>query len=289
MAGAGLTNGTTAGERRSRQLAAQEGAPAARSRSPQELRAVASAFYGNDPAGTLLFWRGWSLHDRQTRLNDRLAMPPSPSWAAGSIVGYEPQTVEPIAEIDHAPGGYAGIEWRYGRRASVQLAYYDNRADPYAFSSGQWGWDTRFGISAYKSRCRASGDLSRSGCSGDTRWLIGARPDGTLASMAALVEDRLAASFAMLTRVVRGKHRVSIRYDDFEVLRREPPPALRSDAGHAWTAAYRYAPPGRIALGAEWLRIESRRDLWGDFYAVPYRAAESQLRFVIELKLHTGP
>jgi hypothetical protein len=33
--------------------------------SPHELRVFASAFYGNDPAGTFLFWRGWSLHDRQ--------------------------------------------------------------------------------------------------------------------------------------------------------------------------------------------------------------------------------
>ena len=38
----------------------------------QEIRAFAAGFYGNDPAGTLLYWRGWGLHDRQSRLNDEL-------------------------------------------------------------------------------------------------------------------------------------------------------------------------------------------------------------------------
>src|SRR5690606_3431571 len=112
--------------------------------SPHELRAFAAAFYGNDPAGTLLFWRGWSLHDRQTRLNDRLALPPAPVWSAGTVVGMRPQTLEPIAEIDRRPGTYAGAEWRYGRRALVQVAHYDNGADPLVFSGGQWGWDTTF-------------------------------------------------------------------------------------------------------------------------------------------------
>ena len=60
--------------------------------SPHELVAFASGFYGNDPAGTLLFWRGWSLHDRQSRLNDQLPMPPMPIWRNGTIVGSVPQS-----------------------------------------------------------------------------------------------------------------------------------------------------------------------------------------------------
>ena len=65
--------------------------------SPHELGAFAAPFYGNDPGGTLLFWRGWALHDRQTRLNDRLPMPPLPVWNwTGTIVGSTPQSVEPF-------------------------------------------------------------------------------------------------------------------------------------------------------------------------------------------------
>ena len=95
--------------------------------SAHELRAFAAGFYGNDPAGTLLFWRGWSLHDRQTRLNDELEIPPMPFTT-------RPQRLSPFMETDHRPGVYAGVEWRYARRALVQFARYDNRADPWSFS-----------------------------------------------------------------------------------------------------------------------------------------------------------
>ena len=106
-------------------------------RSAHEVRAFAAGFYGNDPAGTLLFWRGWSLHDRQSRLNDELLIPPRP-------FSTRPQNLSPFMETDHRPGGYAGVEWRYAQRALVQFARYDNRADPYSFSDGQWGWGTDF-------------------------------------------------------------------------------------------------------------------------------------------------
>ena len=52
--------------------------------------------------------------------------------------------MSPFEEIDHRPGVYAGLEWRYAQRALVQVARYDNRADPTAFSDGQWGWGTDF-------------------------------------------------------------------------------------------------------------------------------------------------
>src|SRR5690606_38369148 len=112
--------------------------------SPHELGAFASGFYGNDPAGTLLFYRGWSLHDRQSRLGDRLPMPPAPVWQNGAVIGHTPQKLRPFHEIDHEPGAYAGLEWRYARRGLVQLSHYDNRADPNAYAGGQWGWRTAF-------------------------------------------------------------------------------------------------------------------------------------------------
>ena len=108
------------------------------------LRAFAAGFYGNDPAGTLLFWRGWSLHDRQTRLHDRLHIPDLPVWRSGAVVGTAPNSVAPFGETDDRPGAYAGIEWRYARRVLAQFARYDNRADPYSFEDTQWGWRTAF-------------------------------------------------------------------------------------------------------------------------------------------------
>lgn len=74
------------------------------------LEAVASALLLTWSRTTLLYWRGWALHDRQARLGDRLALPPAPQRRQGEIVVVEPQTVEPIDEIDHEPGAYAGLK-----------------------------------------------------------------------------------------------------------------------------------------------------------------------------------
>jgi hypothetical protein len=252
--------------------------------SPHELGAFAAGFYGNDPAGTLLFWRGWSLHDRQSRLHDRLPMPPMPRWnQAGIIVGTVEQTFEPFREIDHRPGVYAGVEWRYARRALLQLARYDNRADPYAFADGQWGWQTSFTQIAVQVSFPAQLGLVAQWLSGETYWITGARPDGLLALSSQLVEDRFDAKFLMLTRVVHGAHRFSLRYDAFDMARTLA--AVPSETGHAWTFAYRYQRSKRLSGGFEWLRVESRRDLWSAFYGAAPRASEHQLRLQLSVKL----
>ena len=254
--------------------------------SPHELRTFAAAFYGNDPAGTLVFWRGWSLHDRQTRLNDRLPMPPMPVWdSSGTIVGYTEQSVEPFDEIDHKPGYYAGVEWRYARRVLLQLARYDNRADPGAFADGQWAWQTAFTHVAAQVSLPGEFGLLAQWLRGDTYWIAGARPNGTLGWGASLVEDALEAKFLMLTRVVHGAHRFSLRYDTFGVDREDTASGFYSDEGRAWTFGYRYERSARLSGGVEWLRIESARELWEDFYAVDEDATERQIRVQVTLKL----
>jgi hypothetical protein len=255
--------------------------------SLQELRAFAAGFYGGDPAGTLLFWRGWGLHDRQTRFNDKLPMPPTPIWdATGTIVGFRDQWVRPLDEIDHRPGAYLGLAWRYSSRALVQLLSYDNRADANAFRDGQWGWHTRFaGLSAQISLPGQLGLLTES-LKGSTYWIVGARPDGTLSPRAELVEDGFAASYLILTRVLHSAHRLSLRYDSFDMTREEAVPQLHSDAGRAWTLAYRYARNERLSGGIEWLNVRSSRDLWAVFYGVPRTATERELRLQVTYKIN---
>lgn len=255
-----------------------------RSGTPHELGAFAAGFYGNDPAGTLLFWRGWALHDRQSRLNDRLSLPPLPVWDfTGTIVGTAPNSVEPFEEIDDRPGAYAGIEWRYARRALLQLAHYDNRTDPYAFRAGQWGWGTSFSQIATQVQLPASLGLIVQWLEGDTDWVTGARANGRLGPVAELVEDRFEARFMLLTRLVRGVHRVSLRYDDFAMTRTGAPDPTEN--GHAWTLAYRYQRSPRLSGGVEWLRVSTRRDLWSAFYGAPRRATERELRLQLNVRL----
>ncbi|MBN1240804.1 MAG: hypothetical protein JXB36_20040 [Gammaproteobacteria bacterium] len=256
--------------------------------SPQEIGVFAAGFYGNDPAGTLLFWRGWSLHDRQTRLHDRLPMPPLPLWSDGAIVGHEEQWLEPFDEIDGKPGGYAGVEWRYGRRALVQLSRYDNRADPYAFSGGQWGWHTRFNhLSAQLALPRGFGLIAQ-WLDGSTDWLTATTPDGRHTPFTEHVEDTLEAKYVMLTRLVRDAHRVSLRYDGFEVRRDEAPPQLVADSGRAWTLAYRYERPALFDVTVEWQQIGSRRDLWPFLYGAQPRARERILSVGVVLRLDSS-
>ena len=247
-------------------------------RSQHELRAFAAAFYGNDPAGTLLFWRGWSLHDRQTRLNDELEIPPLPFTTA-------PQRLDSFEEIDGRAGAYVGVEWRYGRRALVQLARYDNRADPYAFSGGQWGWGTDFDHLAVQISLPAQIGLVAQRLEGATEWIPGARADGTFEPWAFFAHDELEARFVLLTRQFGRAQRVTLRYDTFSIERPAAAPVLRSDRGRAWTLSYRIAPTERLSGGIEWLRIDSRRDLLPLFYALPAAHTEDQFRIQLSYRL----
>jgi hypothetical protein len=247
-------------------------------RSNHEVRAFASGFYGNDPAGTLLFWRGWSLHDRQSRLGDELEIPPRPFSTT-------PQVLEPFRETDHRPGFYGGVEWRYARRALVQLARFDNRADPYSFSDGQWGWATDFNHLAVQVSLPAEVGLVAQWLDGATEWLTAALPNGNRMPISEYVHDELESRFMLLTRKFGVAHRVSLRYDTFSLVRPAAEPILYSDRGHAWTLSYRIEPTKRISGGVEWLRIDSRRDVLPMFYATSPEHTEDQLRLQLSYRL----
>jgi hypothetical protein len=246
--------------------------------SAHELRAFAAGFYGNDPAATLLFWRGWSLHDRQSRLNDELAIPPLP-FTTG------PQRLTPFMETDHEPGAYAGLEWRYARRALVQFARYDNRADPWSFSDGHWGWATDFNHLAVQVSLPADLGLIFQWMDGTTEWLSGALPNGTRLPTSERVQDRFDSQFIMLTRTLGSKQRLAVRYDTFETQRPRAVPVLHSDEGHAWTLSYRIEATDRFSGGIEWLRIDSERDLWPLFYGTAREQSEDQLRLQLSYRL----
>jgi hypothetical protein len=247
-------------------------------RSGHEIRAFAAGFYGNDPAGTLLFWRGWGLHDRQSRLNDELQIPPRPFTT-------QPQNLEPFMETDHRPGGYAGVEWRYARRALVQFARYDNRADPFSFRDGQWGWGTDFNHLAVQVGLPAELGLIVQSMAGTTEWLTAALPNGMRMPISEHVRDEFESTFVMLTRKLGGNHRLAMRYDTFSIERPAATPILYSDDGHAWTLSYRVEASERLSGGIEWLRVESRRDLWPMFYNTAPDQTEDQLRLQLSYRL----
>jgi hypothetical protein len=253
--------------------------------SPHRLGAFAAAFYGNDPAGTLLFWRGFALHGRQTRLNDRLALPPAPVFGAnGAVIGLRAQTLEPFAEIDDEPGYYAGIEWRYARRALAQIAIYDNRADPGSFRDGQWSWRTRFHHAALQLGLPRDFGLISQWMAGATYWLTAATSTGLTTPATTLARDDFESTFVMLTKRISATHRVSLRYDEFDL---ERIGELDIDSGNAWTLAYHHQSTPKLGVVVEWLSIKSARDLWSAFYGLPRETTERQLRVQLNYRLHS--
>jgi hypothetical protein len=253
--------------------------------SPHQLNVFASAFWGNDPAATLLFWRGWSVHDRQTRLNDRLSIPSIPAFGAGGISLID-QTTAPFVETDSQPGFYAGAEWRFANRLRAQIGAYDNRADPWSFSDQQWGWNTRFWSASLQTELPKGLGLIAQWMGGDTGWISGARQDGTISGRGTFVVDHFDSAFLLLTRQFAARHRASLRYETFAVERPDSALIPTSDDGDALTLSYRYSPGNRFSASVEWLEITSERDLWTRFYSAPRSATERLLRVQLMLDLN---
>lgn len=253
-------------------------------RSPHDLTLNAAAFVGNDPTGTLLAWRGWSVHGRQSGVYERLPLPALPSFESGGAFEHQAQWLEPFREIDNRIGYYLGGEWDYTDRARFHLHYYDNRGDPTAFevrgqgyyssdSAVQYAWDTRFWHAGW--RFRLPGRLNLFG-----QWMSG---QTTMGAGNSLVDAKFAAAYLMLSRAF-GDHRFSLRLDDFRVRDRAPgtPQDNTNESGHAWMLAWRWQITGNWQLGAEWLSVDNRRPARSTYFGEPAERTESLLQLGVQ-------
>jgi hypothetical protein len=245
--------------------------------SPHDLGVVAGAFQGNDPAGALVSWRGWALHDRQTRLFERLPLAPLPALAPGGSFN-PPQEAfeEPFREIDNRTGFYVGGQWDWADRSRVRLSRYDNNGDPTVVEDGQWAWDTRFDQAGWHLRLPRGWDVVVQALAGTTEMVGFEGP---------LVYAHYRARFLLVSHAW-GRQRASVRFDDFLVDDQDAIPDDPNDEdGHAWTAAWFLAgergAQGAWRVGVEALRVSSERAaraLVGD----PVRRDEDLLQVVAE-------
>jgi Phosphate-selective porin O and P len=258
------------------------GAELSLSRQPARLGGLheftlhAAVFTGNDPAGSLLAWKGWSVHDRQSRFGDELPLPPLPQIQPGMMFEKQDPYVTPFREVDGSAGYSVGGGWRYRTFVELQFLHFDNRADPTALVSGQYGWRTRFdSIGLQASLPREIGLIGQ--------WLRGSTVMGPVVSGAHVVDTGFDSFFLLLTRAF-GKHRLSVRYDNFTVSDNDATPQDdNADDGHAWTLSYRYAYSGHLGIGVEWLDIETRHPAWA-YYGLPQAATERQLQATVTLQ-----
>jgi len=236
----------------------------------------AAAFYANDPAGTLLSWKGWSAHDRQSRFNDELPLPPVPQIEPGGWFNAQDPYTEPFLEIDDTPGYYLSGEWTIANRLLLRLSHYDNRADPEAADNGQFGWRTDFDHIGLQLSLPGDVGLLVQWIEGETEW--GRETNGVRA-----VEAYYESYYALLTRNF-GNHRISARYDFFEVTDEDNTPMdSNAEEGNAWMLAYRYSVTPHLTLAAEWLQIETERDAF-EYFGLPRSVTERQLQLTAQLR-----
>jgi len=248
--------------------------------SQREIRLIAAAYYGNDPAGALLAWRGFALHPRQSRLGDALALPAVPQIQPGMMFDKQAPATEPFVETDHRPGFYAGAEWQLGRRIRLAALHYDNRADPLTIKDGHYGWTTRFDHLGAMLELPAGLGLI-------LQWMDGTTVMGPVMNGAHVVDAGFESYFALLTRK-HGRHRWSVRFDDFAVTDRDTIPLDdNGEAGQALAAAYRYEPEGSWSAGLEWLALEVERPAFA-YFARPVSASENVVRVFARYRLFTS-
>jgi hypothetical protein len=218
-----------------------------------ELALTGAGFGSNDPTGTLLGWRGWTLEDRQTGFGDRLAYPSVPGSAPGGPFAKNAPWVEPMVEVDGRLGWYAGATLEHTGRFEARALRYDNRADQTAFDGWQYAWKTRFSAYGLRLQLPAKAELIAQHMRGDTH--MGRTPGGDEA-----VVVPFQTTFGLLTVPIR-RHRLTVRYDHFKTDDRDVLSVLdpNQEHGSAWTACYMFEPAEHQRLAVELIRVDSER------------------------------
>lgn len=257
------------------------GAEFAISRRPESLGGMqkfslhASMFYNNDTAGGLIAWKGWSVHDRQSRLGDEVPLPPIPMIQPGMWFAAQDPFITPILEIDDTYGYYLDAEWSVNNRFLLRATHYDNRTDPHGYEDGQFAWETSFNQLGVKATL--PGDIGLI-----TQWMDGYTVWGRLTNGIYAVDVGFESHFVLLTRAF-DRHRISARYDHFEISERDSTPLdENSENGHAWTLSYRYEFGPNFTLAAEWLEIFSDRPAWA-YFGLSERKSEQQLQLTLRV------
>lgn len=241
----------------------------------QQLAFDAAVYGFNDPTGAVLTWRGWSAHDRQTGITGAIPMPTISAIEPWNAMGQPVPKAEAFKEIDNRPGFYVGAQWRWDKRALIRAHHYDNHADPTARSGDDYAWKTWFDHVAVQ--FALPGKFGLLG-----QWLQGSTIMGPDLGPWHVQDVDFEATFVMLTRPF-GKHRVSLRYEWFDLQPFNDPAAITNqDKGNSYALAWLYDINRHFRLGAEFLQIRSTHcktnTCFWRFRGNPRQTNESQLQ-----------
>lgn len=218
-------------------------------RAAHKFSVTGALYKGNDTLGTMLAWRGWAVHDKQSVLNETILFDTYPSIGPGSRLDKQAAWVEPSREIDGRVGFYVGGEWNYKGKSRVRYFYYDNNGDVDApgAEGGQFAWKTRYHSIAWQYRFNKAWRLLAQTMHGDTEmWRNAVKLD-------------FSASYVMLN-YSKQAHRVSLRFDRFETVDRDGWMTDINDGdGHGITFAYKYRLDEHWQFGAEYVHLDTFR------------------------------
>ena len=232
-----------------------------------KLTVLGALFSGNDPAGSLLAWRGWALHDYQLKTGDRypIASDVDPS---NSPNGW----TTPFKEIDGRPGIYAKIGFEHSDTIRVEAFYFNSFGDPTVISVDDFGtnysWKTKF--SSLGMRYRPHPDLTVV-----AQGLYGSTEMGPLPQ----VKNDFFAWYGLLS-YQNGQSRFSVRYDRFKVMDRDATSDQNDQDGYAETVAYFFRLTDHHLVGAEYVHPVairpgntgmSQEDAFDDLFQLSYR------------------
>jgi hypothetical protein len=210
----------------------------------------AAGFANNDTAGTLLAYRGWSLHDYEATLTDRLALPLRTGLQ--SVLQLQASTTRPFVEVDGRPGYYAGLSLERPGHAKLRAVYYDNQARPAAIAQGQYAWHTRFRSLGLTLDLPWSSVLIG-------QWLQGRTQMGEQIAQKFAVDTSFWA-YSLLLSKAYGKHRYTVRFDRFGTAEDDYLPQQDNrESGQAWTLNYNYTWSTRHQMSFELTQLASHR------------------------------
>ena len=218
--------------------------------SGQSLALAATMFGGNDTMGTLLAWRGWSMHNRLTVYDEVLPLPPLFSFEdSGPFWRQRDDGTKPFgSDLDDTEGWSARARWEIPDRTLVQYTHLDNRGDRMLYK-GEYSWATEFDLVGVE--YHPTIDTTFAG-----EYLSGSAGMGPVFQVQADIE-----AWYLLASRRFGRWRVTGRYDDFSTTDRDHEPTTESndDDGRAWTVAAFWDATPSIRLGAEYLDLRADR------------------------------
>ena len=210
---------------------------------------TAAVFGANDPAGSLLAWRGWSVSDRITGVKEAIPLANLPVFAPTGAIASQTHSINEFRELDQRLGFYWGADYAYAGQFEAAVMRYDNRGDPMVIASGQYAWLTRFNHVSARLKQLGPWALSMQALQGDTLMGPGA------------VYLDFSAWFLLASRPL-GPGTLALRYDKFDAKERATdivPIDPNSEDGQSLAMAYHWKISPKVSLVSEFLTVQSDR------------------------------